>query len=84
MTLLEKGYRSTLHDQNRDAVRLATDGSAGPATEILFDPQTSGGLLAALPAADAQMIVEQLHGGGVPAAIVGRFDDTTPGLRVRT
>ena len=84
MTLLDKGHRSTLHGQNRDAVRLATDASAGPAMEILFDPQTSGGLLAALPAADAQMIVEQLHGDGVPAAIVGRFDDTTPGLRVRT
>ncbi len=84
ITLLDKGYRSTLHDQNRAAVRLATEAPAGPASDILFDPQTSGGLLAALPAADADTIVGQLHGDGVAAAIVGRLDDKMPGLRVRT
>ena len=84
MTLLEQGHRSTLHGQNKMAVRLAGDAPRDPGMDILFDPQTSGGLLAALPASDAVSVVEQLHTDGVPAAIVGRFDDTTPGLRVRS
>lgn len=84
MTLLEKGHRSTLHGQNKAAVRLAGAPSSSSAMDILFDPQTSGGLLAALPAADAAVAIEQLHDDGVPAAIIGRFDDATPGLRVRS
>lgn len=89
--LFDKGYRSTLHDQNRAAVRLANDVTASGAmtsgvknarTEILFDPQTSGGLLAALPAADAMRAVKRLVDGGVPAVIVGRLDWNTPGLTV--
>jgi len=84
VTLLDKGFRSTLHGQNRAAVRLAGEPSSGAAMDILFDPQTSGGLLAAIPAADAAMIVERLRHDAVPAAIVGRLDNTAPGLRVRS
>lgn len=82
--LLEQGYRSTLHGQNKAAVRLAGDAPPQPGMDILFDPQTSGGLLAALPATNAKLIIEQLHSDGVPAAIVGWLDDATPGLRVRS
>ncbi len=39
--------------------------------EILFDPQTSGGLLAAVPAEQAGAIVEQMHGKNLPAALIG-------------
>lgn len=85
-TLLEKGHRSTLHDQNRAAARLAGNGTAtGPhdaRTEILFDPQTSGGLLIALPAADAMQTVMQLVDNGVSAGIVGRLDWNISGLTV--
>ena len=84
MTLLEMGHRSSLHGQNKSAIRLAGDAPRAPALDILFDPQTSGGLLAVLPAADAISVVEQLHTDGVKAAIVGRFDNTIPGLRVRS
>jgi selenide,water dikinase len=41
---------------------------------ILFDPQTSGGLLVALSPANAQNIVEKLHQSGVKsAAIIGKI-----------
>ena len=43
---------------------------------ILFDPQTSGGLLAAVEAAQAGPAVEALQAAGVPAAIIG---ETIPG-----
>ena len=43
---------------------------------ILFDPQTSGGLLAAVRAADAVSALAALRQAGVPAAIIG---DTVPG-----
>lgn len=83
ISLLDAGHRSTLHGQNKATVRLAANTPTSGAINILFDPQTSGGLLAALPASDAAMVVALLQKDGIPAAIVGQFDDTTPGLRVR-
>ena len=38
--------------------------------EIGFDPQTSGGLLIAVPHADASRLVAELHAGGVTAATI--------------
>jgi selenide,water dikinase len=40
--------------------------------EVAFDPQTSGGLLIALPAGEAPALVEELHANGIrTAAIIG-------------
>ena len=51
--------------------------------EILFDPQTSGGLLAALPEAQALGLVRDLHAAGLPwAAIVGRAEPGDTGITV--
>ena len=41
--------------------------------EILFDPQTSGGLLAAVDTADAKKLLEELKKAGLPADIVGEI-----------
>lgn len=41
--------------------------------DILFDPQTSGGLLLALPQAEAEALLKRMHEAGLPeAAIVGQ------------
>lgn len=41
--------------------------------ELLYDPQTSGGLLFAVAAKDAHAFLNELKAAGHPAALVGRF-----------
>ena len=41
--------------------------------EVLFDPQTSGGLLLAVDPAEAKALEKELQDAGLPAAIVGRI-----------
>ena len=45
--------------------------------DLLFDPQTSGGLLLALPGAEAAALVTRLAAAGVAAAVVGRAGPRT-------
>lgn len=40
-------------------------------TDVLFDPQTSGGLLLAMPEGDADELASRLCDAGQPAAVVG-------------
>jgi selenide,water dikinase len=41
--------------------------------EVLYDPQTSGGLLIALSQADAPQLLRNLRSAGLPAAVVGEI-----------
>jgi selenide,water dikinase len=51
--------------------------------ELLFDPQTSGGLLLAVPKAQADKLVAALHENGVAAAVcVGEAVAGKPGVTV--
>ncbi len=43
--------------------------------EVLFDPQTSGGLLLAAHPADAEKLLAELREKGLPAAIVGKLKE---------
>ncbi len=43
--------------------------------EVLFDPQTSGGLLAAVRADQAEDALQRLRGAGLPAAIIGELTE---------
>lgn len=51
--------------------------------DLLYDPQTSGGLLAAVEASRATAVVAALAAAGVPAAVIGQcVDARTPGIRL--
>ncbi len=69
--------------RNRDwlADRVAIAPAVPPdLVEIGFDPQTSGGLLAAVPGRDADAAVSTLHAAGVAAAaIVGSVEERPDG-----
>jgi selenide,water dikinase len=39
---------------------------------LLYDPQTSGGLLISVAAGDAPELLAALQGAGIPAAEIGR------------
>lgn len=52
-----------------------------PEEELLYDPQTSGGLLLALPEDQASGLLERLHEtGAVSSAIIGRVVDGDTGI----
>lgn len=56
-------------------------GCPGWLIDILFDPQTAGGLLIALPPAAAESLLPRLHAAGiVEAALVGEVVPAPPGI----
>ena len=71
--LLRAGTRSTLHAQNRE-VALQMELPEDPRAEILFDPQTAGGYLCAVPEDRAD---------GFPGSRIGRLIDGPPFIAVR-
>ena len=71
LDLSERGEHSSLYASNRAGFSNIPD---DPQTRLLFDPQTGGGLLAAVPADQARQIVANLWQAGHPdTAIIGHL-----------
>ena len=68
--LAAAGHRSTLFPANH-AVAAGMTLPDSPAATLLFDPQTAGGLLAAVPIGRAGALLAALRAEGIPAAIIG-------------
>jgi selenide,water dikinase len=69
--LAAAGHASSLHAANVAATPVAGLGAGGPAAALLHDPQTAGGLLAAVPASQADALIAALRGMGHRAARIG-------------
>ena len=70
---------------NRKAItEVQVDEDLDPVwTDIVFDPQTSGGLLFSVPASESETLVEAFYKAGIDcAAIVGTVESFS-GLAVR-
>jgi selenide,water dikinase len=77
--LAAHGIESTLAPENR---KLLPDVPATPRGALLFDPQTSGGLLAGIAWADAEACVAALRNAGAGASVVGVVEHGPPTIRL--
>ncbi|MGJ3230564.1 MAG: selenide, water dikinase SelD [Oceanicaulis sp.] len=68
--LASSGVRSSLFEANRLGP-ADLDAPRGARADLLMDPQTAGGLLAAVPEEAARRRLEALHAAGEPAWIIG-------------
>ena len=78
LALAEAGVRSTLYPSNLAAAPVS--GATGPRGTLLHDPQTAGGLLAAVLPDAVEDLLERLQSAGHEAARIGTLTND-PGLR---
>jgi selenide,water dikinase len=80
LELARQGVESTLSPENRMALPPI---ERGPLADLLVDPQTSGGLLAGVPAERAEACLAALAAEGVEAAVIGRVEELPSGFPLR-
>ena len=79
LELARAGVASTLAPANRQAAPI--DAPPGPTTDLLYDPQTAGGLLAAVDADGCSDLLRRLHDAGHEhTAIVGELTESSLGI----
>ncbi|MEQ8312618.1 MAG: selenide, water dikinase SelD [Gammaproteobacteria bacterium] len=80
---LENGIYSSLHQDNslvEASIHNADQHAPSSAYQLLFDPQTAGGLLASMSEAAAKKCIKALQKSGYPdACIIGRLRATDTG-----
>lgn len=77
--LAAAGWSSSVAPANRAALLGRLEAPATPRAALLVDPQTCGGLLAALPEARAQTALAALRAAGYTAARIGTVAPGVPG-----
>jgi len=87
LDMYKKGESTGSNKANRDMVNrhnLEMRATLTPSEdEILYDPQTSGGLLLSLPNAETDTLLKMLHDAGVNAAVkIGEVVDEPVGIAV--
>lgn len=83
---IQKGILSSLHGQNlrvASYIHNVSQVSCHPLYPLWFDPQTSGGLLAAVPSEQAIACLKDLHSAGYPESrVVGKVVPRSEGSPV--
>jgi len=79
LELLAAGWRSSFHAVNARAVAppQSNRDSASALRELCFDPQTSGGLLAAVPAEALNALRTDFGAAGEDVFVIGEFVEGT-------
>ena len=80
-----RNLKSSLYAQNRQALQALKWDNAltrDPRFDLLFDPQTSGGLLAGIPAADYPDLDEPFHQHFITIGEVRAFDPLLPQIKI--
>jgi len=82
VALLGRGIRSTAHPENaraRRATLVEPHAARQPSLDLIFDPQTSGGLLVTVPRERAPAMLRALRAAGDgAAAIIGEVAPPRP------
>lgn len=81
LDLAEEGHRSSIYDANLAAAPVINAHDARAV--FLHDPQTAGGLLAALAPEVAERALASLRAAGHSAAIIGAIDEGAPEIICR-
>lgn len=84
LDLARAGHGSSLQLANLAAVSWRMTAPQDPRTDLLTDPQTAGGLLAAVPQSLSEALLADLKAAGHEAAIIGMVSAGTPHLTVAT
>jgi selenide,water dikinase len=82
VALARAGVGSSLQPENLVAVSWRMDAPQDDRMPLLTDPQTCGGLLAAVPAATASALVVRLREAGHQAAVIGEVIAGEPRLTI--
>jgi selenide,water dikinase len=81
--LAQAGVRSTLFAQNLMALGSGLDGPATAEADLMVDPQTAGGLLAAVDPGGADEVLAALRDAGHAAARIGEIAAGAPRVTLR-
>ena len=76
LNLSNSGISSSLYEENLNLVKLIKDDLQEKNKEkvkLLFDPQTSGGILAAVPKSESERCLRKLLRIGYDASIIGKI-----------
>jgi selenide,water dikinase len=88
ISTLEKGITSSLQTENlrvSNYINNLSEISTCVKYQLLFDPQTAGGLLAAIPAEQADLCLAQLQANGyADSEIIGQVTPRLPGVKLVT
>lgn len=82
--VLQSGVRSSLYSKNKEAAFVIPSPLASQDWRypLLFDPQTSGGVLAIVPKDEADKALKELKKVNVTAAVIGDLITDANGLLV--